>query len=862
MRIHSLEIKNVRGIEHLVLDDLPETGVVVIHGENEAGKSTIVEALDVVLTEKHTAGSSGIRELQPVGKDVSPEVNADISVGEYRFRIAKRWLKKRYSELVISSPRHAQYTGRQADDELEQILSRNMDRQLLDVLFMRQDDSKDAISAAGIPSLTRALEQETGLADDEVSGDDSQLLAKVDREYKRYFTGKAAKATGEYKKAQETLERATRELEEATAAVRGLDSVVERYEHLERQQEVAEEQLPAARQDLAEKQSAADEAVKAQHQVDAHKAELVRAKEDFQRAKDAQSKRQEMTEALEAAGTAKETAAENLAAAREKAAEENQKKEAAEKKLATAKEDYATARAALKQARLYQDKEIFQRLDKRLLKVEDLALCVENAQAEIAQRGRAITAADVEELRKADADLSLAKRLHDATAAKVEFSGPEGAEIGVDGKQVDIAKQPAIELVDGREITIGNITARFVAGAYSSDKTQREVDQAEARLQELFATTGVESIAAAEALHKVHSEQNAGLDAAARKLEGELGPDDLGELRAQHAALKKKVSGLDDAPTMNLSAAEDAEEKARELVDALDRELIPFRESRIAHDVVRLEAELDAATEKSERAQRELAEAREKTSDAGLEEETKRLDMRVTTLEEQLSEMEAVDLATAQNLVAGAQSHLEYLQNQVHDSKVELGKLSSEINYHSGAAEREQQAQAAAEMAQAVLESVEKRALAARYLRELLLKHRDAARQRYAEPFVAALAQLAHTIYGGDISFELAEDLSVTARTRDDETVAMTSLSGGAREQLAILTRFAIARLVAGEESVPVIVDDALGSTDAHRLQLMSTLFSQVGRENQVLVFTCMPQRYSRVIGRSERDIAMLKGVI
>ena len=94
MRIHSLEIKNVRGIEHLVLDDLPETGVVVIHGENEAGKSTIVEALDVVLTEKHTAGSSGIRELQPVGKDVSPEVIADISVGEYRFRIAKRWLQK------------------------------------------------------------------------------------------------------------------------------------------------------------------------------------------------------------------------------------------------------------------------------------------------------------------------------------------------------------------------------------------------------------------------------------------------------------------------------------------------------------------------------------------------------------------------------------------------------------------------------------------------------------------------------------------------------------------------------------------------------------------------------------------------
>ena len=32
MRIHRLELTNVRGIEHLALDELPETGVVVIHG--------------------------------------------------------------------------------------------------------------------------------------------------------------------------------------------------------------------------------------------------------------------------------------------------------------------------------------------------------------------------------------------------------------------------------------------------------------------------------------------------------------------------------------------------------------------------------------------------------------------------------------------------------------------------------------------------------------------------------------------------------------------------------------------------------------------------------------------------------------
>ena len=123
MRIHRLELNNVRGIEHLVLDDLPESGVVVIHGENEAGKSTIVEALDVVLTEKHSGRSKRIRALQPVGKDVAPEITAELSVGDYRFSIAKRWLSKKSCELHISSPRPAQFTGSQADDELERILS-------------------------------------------------------------------------------------------------------------------------------------------------------------------------------------------------------------------------------------------------------------------------------------------------------------------------------------------------------------------------------------------------------------------------------------------------------------------------------------------------------------------------------------------------------------------------------------------------------------------------------------------------------------------------------------------------------------------------------------------------------------------
>ena len=472
-----------------------------------------------------------------------------------------------------------------------------------------------------------------------------------------------------------------------------------------------------------------------------------------------------------------------------------------------------------------------------------------------------MTAADITGLHKADSALSVAERLHEAAAAKVHFSGPAGSTIRVDGEDIEVGEDTAVELVDSRVITIGDITARFSAGSYSAEDTQRDVEQARMRLRDLLDTLGVESVAAAEEAHETHRAQNDALDAATRALSAELGPDDLAGLRSQHSALAEKVADLEDTAEVDLPAAEAAEEAASEKVDALDRELMPYRESRLAHEVVRLDAELDAARENAQRVTRDLSSGRERAADGDLRAEVIRLESVVADLRGQLDQMEAVDLKTANSLVEGAQSHLDYLTERIQRCEVDLGRLSSEVNFHSGAADRAQQATAAVEMARAVYESVDKRAQAARYLREILLKHRDAARQRYAAPFVAALSQLARTVYGGEITFELDEDLRVIARTQDNETVSLASLSGGAREQLAILTRFAIAQLV-GAESVPVIVDDALGSTDAHRLQLMATLFSHVGRDNQVLVFTCMPERYSRVPGRDERDIASLKGVI
>ena len=142
--------------------------------------------------------------------------------------------------------------------------------------------------------------------------------------------------------------------------------------------------------------------------------------------------------------------------------------------------------------------------------------------------------------------------------------------------------------------------------------------------------------------------------------------------------------------------------------------------------------------------------------------------------------------------------------------------------------------------------------------------HRDSARAKYAAPFAQALQRHASRVFGPGTEFTLDDQLRVQARTVDGTTVDLSELSGGAKEQMALLTRFAIADLVAAGEQgttpVPVVIDDALGATDPQRLARMNALFSQVGENSQVFVLTCFPQRFDRVAAARSASIQELKG--
>jgi hypothetical protein len=154
-------------------------------------------------------------------------------------------------------------------------------------------------------------------------------------------------------------------------------------------------------------------------------------------------------------------------------------------------------------------------------------------------------------------------------------------------------------------------------------------------------------------------------------------------------------------------------------------------------------------------------------------------------------------------------------------------------------------AQTEREHAEADYLRMHRRARAAQLLRSVMTRHRDATRLRYVDPFRNQVERLGRIVFGDSFEVEIDSALRICSRTLAGRTVPYESLSCGAKEQMGIVARLAGAVLVAKEDSVPVVIDDALGFTDADRLNKMGAVFNAVGGDGQVIVLTCSPDRYT-----------------
>src|SRR6201990_360094 len=255
MRLHRLVLTNYRGITHREIE-FPDHGVVVVSGANEIGKSSMIEALDLLMEAKDRSRRKKVKRVKPTHADVGAEITAEISTGPYRFIYRKRFHKRAETQLTVLAPRREQLTGDEAHDRVLAIGAETVDMPLWQAQRVLQAASTAAVDLSGCDALSRALDVAAGEAV-ALSGAEPLLIDRIDAEYLRYYTP-TGRPTGEWAAAIRRLREADDEVARWADAVAEVDDAVRSHTALtDNLARLAEDRAEAAKR-LAEARVAAE----------------------------------------------------------------------------------------------------------------------------------------------------------------------------------------------------------------------------------------------------------------------------------------------------------------------------------------------------------------------------------------------------------------------------------------------------------------------------------------------------------------------------------------------------------------------------------------------------------------------------
>jgi hypothetical protein len=862
MKLHRLVLKNYRGIDYREID-FPDHGVVVISGANEIGKSSMVEALDLLLESKDRSTKKEVKQVKPTHADVGSEVTAEISTGPYRFVYHKRFHKKAETQLTVLEPRREQHSGDEAHDRVQAMLAETVDTELWRAQRVLQAASTDAVNLSGCDALTRALDVAAGDAA-ALSGTEPLLIDRIDTEYARYFTP-TGRPTGEWTVAIKALEAANNEVAQCVAAVAEVDERVQRHATLtvELASLAEQQQAAGARQTAA--QAAADAIAQLTEQV--HEAELIAAAAtatstastaalaERERLRTETDSRTATVAALEA--EARE-AAEAQATAREVTAEADAVVERANQALSAAQQRVETARRVVDELARRDET---QRLAARLAKIDAAQRDRDGVTQELSTI--ALTDESLAQIEKAAAAVDRAEGQLALVSATVEFVAATDIELVVGDQRVSLPAGQTWSTVANAATEVevpGVVTARITPGVSALD-IQAQYDAAQQNLAAALPLARVADLAEARQVDERRRELQSGRDQLTATLAGLCGDDDVEQLRVRLAELRAQPVLTDDV-TIDAAAARaelleavaaraqaevDCETHRRVAALAMSKLTEVSTQATLLHDkLVTQRAELavvaDRLTEQRAAVSDEKLTATAEADSAAAQTAASR----VAELSERLaaSEPEAVaaELAEAVEAAAALRQRHEEIARTLHEIAAQLTVFGTE-----GRKGKLDAAEIQCEHARDEYERVGRRARAVQLLRDVMMRHRDTTRLRYVEPFRAELQRLGRPVFGPSFEVDIDSDLCILNRTLDGCTVPYESLSGGAKEQLGILARLAGAALVAKEDAVPILIDDALGFTDPDRLVKMAGVFDTLGERGQVIILTCTPARYDGI---------------
>jgi len=551
----------------------------------------------------------------------------------------------------------------------------------------------------------------------------------------------------------------------------------------------------------------------------------------------------------------------------------------AENDLENAQSDATKAEAGRKEAEslLNLRREDFDYLKNKL----DLELLkerkdrIDRAREDAALAGELLAKNSVDEdtlktIQKAERALITAEAKLETGAPNVLLRGLANFDFQIDSEQTTISKDEELSLLvsDRVRVTIPDAVDMEVTAGSSAADLSKKVEEARQKLEAACRDASVSDPDEAGAAHDERRE-------ALRRLENKkkIESDNLRDLTYEQ--LERNVIGLGKSvpayPTTRVQEpklAPDLESAKKELHNAeaiLEKANGEWEETRAAlnsarkvrdglreqHQEVRVKLDLKAADLK--RAEDELARSRKITSDDDLESEHSKSTRLVHTEEEKVKSAETYlrdkEPDRIKALAETAKGSLQTAEKKREVAQIENTEVRTRLSIlgEEGLHEKLHVAQSHLEHIRQENVAMIRRASAAELLYMTMRGERDKARRAYVAPLKRRIERLGRLVFNDSFEVEVTENLSIANRTLDGSTVPFDSLSGGTREQLSLISRLACAMTVSKDGGASLILDDALGYTDPERLKLMGAVLAKAGRECQIIILTCVPDRYSNV---------------
>jgi hypothetical protein len=855
--------------------ELAQTGVTVLVGPNEIGKSSIAEAIRLLFEHLDSSKHRKVAATKPVHRDEGAEIEAEVEAGAYRFTYFKRFHKRSETRLRVTAPRPEELTGREAHERVEAILAETVDLDLWRALWIDQGRELALPRISDSPSLAKALDAAAG-----TTRADDAALSLFDRartEFEAYYTP-TGRERRELIDLADAMTAHTTERETLARALRDLEHDVDQSRALERQIATLTEQQARDEHDARVAGEARRALELRSREVELLAEKRAAAKARAEHAERDMADRSALVTAVASCTGAHEKAAEAAATSEPATLRPREALEAAAAALASARAADIAAAAALVRRQIDSDLRHAE-LDHAQLGERLARIVTASEDARAAEQTLATSRLDssaLAALREAQRAADEARIRAEAGSPEIEVAATRDVSVRVGAGDTTIVPAGTTDVrpaLDDIVVDAPGVVRVTIRPAVHAAALRDAVEATHTVLRSRLAEHGVADLGAAEAAHAVREEaartvaRHAELvrenlrDLTREDLERRV--RDLAARAARYHAEREPVPGAEmlpptfDAAREALADATRLRERSAEALEEARRahELTgeAFETQRIAADGAR--TQLAMAARDLERARISLEDARARETDEALRARCAALVDDVAaaaeTARKASAELEAArpdDIRMKAEAAAAALQSTSKALRTAQDKALEVRTRLAQTG-QQGLAERLDAVETRLLHAARERDAVARRAAAARLLYETLGRKRDEARRGYVAPLRDRIVRLGRLVFGADLDVELGEDLAITHRTREGRTVPFESLSGGAKEQLDLVTRAAAAMVVCESQGVPLILDDALGYSDAERLRALGAVLAVAGQQCQVIVLTCVAERYRHIHG-------------